>query len=499
MARMPTRSQARASTISPAQAGVSRATTRSACDRCHQQKLRCIKTSGGGGCERCARSGRECRYGPRERRSARHRPLDAWAEPRGLAPVAVPSLPNARQVTTEVPDGLECDWTSFLCTGMDDIEGPGQPLIAPVVGCCRSTQLVEPFYTYTGDYDNEETYPAVHALDSYETTRDYHSYPSRGLGCSLASTTAGRLTSLSVALYECASKLPSIKPPSAKSTGPDNASRVVGTRREEALLALDEVFHVTHEFIDIIENPPSIPRRRRETPTLADACLAPYPPPLPQGDMTAFFPSYVAPQMLFCNAETPTGRDDAGGGGRGISGAWEPPPPPAPTTAGRADDDDGPPHHHHLDEASALLLLSCHYRLAEIYGSIFEAIRRCADGSSAAEASRRPAAGVILPRLRVGGVGSPALRVDTTAAACPRLPRATVSMYMALVTTLSAQLWARLGAALRSGGARGAVGDGDGDPVGRRRRGGVADLAWDDAVTRTDEMSRTIEAVQNLL
>lgn len=44
---------------------------RSACDRCHSQKLRCVRNRGQVSCERCLKLKRSCRFGPRAIRATR--------------------------------------------------------------------------------------------------------------------------------------------------------------------------------------------------------------------------------------------------------------------------------------------------------------------------------------------------------------------------------------------------------------------------------------------
>ncbi|KAL2808335.1 hypothetical protein BJX63DRAFT_39434 [Aspergillus granulosus] len=45
--------------------------TRSACDRCHSQKLRCVRRAGQSHCERCLRLDGVCRFAPRARRGSK--------------------------------------------------------------------------------------------------------------------------------------------------------------------------------------------------------------------------------------------------------------------------------------------------------------------------------------------------------------------------------------------------------------------------------------------
>ncbi|KAI1736491.1 hypothetical protein F4680DRAFT_451809 [Xylaria scruposa] len=345
---------------------VARSQTRSACSRCHQQKLRCIRTKEQASCERCVRLKTECRYRSRGRRSVRNGPpnpeLGAWVKMRSLAPAIVPALPDI----SEVPNDI--DWLSFLNTETNSEEeleylGSG-PVSAPQTNSsgellspnsCQSTQSTEPFNIHTVDHHNGDAFGiipvhqdttgvvgSIHSLDSHGL-HSYHSNLSRGSGRLLTSI-FGRLTNLSMALYECAGKLPSIKIAHKESTGPVNVNCAMdSSRREGALLALDEVFRVTNEFINVMKDPCSTQ------------------------DQQGFISE---PTLQLAHVEAPHGPD--------ISSFSQ------------------------LDEATTLLFLSCHCRLVEIYSSVFQAMRQCLEGSNAAPRSR---AGVILPQLQVGGSG----------------------------------------------------------------------------------------------
>lgn len=131
-----------ASAIPSSQAETSSPKPRSACNRCHRQKLRCIKVEGNNRCERCTNLKTECRYSPRERRAVQSRPLrkdpDAWLKQPGLVPAIAPAMSDMQQVVTSVPDNAERDWFSFEPVGMGNAEGLGKPLtriptLCPVV------------------------------------------------------------------------------------------------------------------------------------------------------------------------------------------------------------------------------------------------------------------------------------------------------------------------------------------------------------------------------
>ncbi|KAI0490027.1 hypothetical protein F4859DRAFT_176638 [Xylaria cf. heliscus] len=473
MARSPP--GARASAIPSSQSQ-----TRSACNRCHQQKLRCIRTKEQTSCERCARLKTECRNRPRGRRSVRNGPPTpgpgAWVEPRSLAPAtAPPAMPDMAGMSEDI----DYDWLSFLNSATSNAEDlgflgsdPGFPLqTAPgrtlAIGPCQSSDFAEPPSIDTLDNPDGEVLEivpvhqdTVGAIRGNHSPLDhphspygflgYHNPPSRGLGRPIAST-VGRLSSLSLALYECASKLPSIKTPQADSAGAANTPCAMesSSRRGGVLLALDEVFRVTNEFINFMKSPYSTPGCP-EMPALTATPMATT-PHLTQIGLSSDQQGFVTESA--------------------VSSPIQPFP--------------------HLDEASILLFLSCHCQLVEIYKSVFQAMRRCLEGSKAAPHS---AAGIILPQLQVGGSGgisSPALRVDFNG---PLLPQATISMYMSLITTMSSQLWAQVGDALRRG--RGCV-DSRSQASGPHLE--VAAPTWGVAMERTDNMERTIELIKRML
>ncbi|KAI1152344.1 hypothetical protein F4825DRAFT_310786 [Nemania diffusa] len=460
--------------------------TRSACNRCHQQKLRCTKTKDHASCERCAKLNMECRYSPRKRQAGRGRSLGtdpgAWLESRDLAPAIEVAMPDTRQSIPTVSDNFEIDWLSTCYSLQFGFAGtPAPDLYWPHQFAESSNSLALDHYDRVLHGAPLPTIPVhqdapgeVGCNKSLEISTDYQLHEeninaSIGLESSLTSM-AGRLTSLNMALYECASKLPSIKPSRPESVDISNTPCTTGSStRKAALLALDEVFHVTNEFIDVMKA--LFPTTGcHEIPPLTINLTDPNPPCLSQ-EVNTILPSHTTPQFL------------------GRSSAPSPAPDPEISPSSSLAADPSP----HLDEATMLLFLSCHCRLTEIYESIFHAMQRCIAGSRAPPPPYHPPpppppAGIILPQFRVGGpggVGRAALRVDFDG---PRLPPAMVSMYMVLVAALSAQAWVEVGEALRRGGARAPL-----------AHAGVASLAWDVAIKRTDSMARTIDVVQLLL
>ncbi|KAI1115377.1 hypothetical protein F5Y14DRAFT_135125 [Nemania sp. NC0429] len=478
-----------ASAIPSAQAQMSRPKTRSACNRCHQQKLRCIKVKGHNRCERCANLKAECLYSPRERRATQSRPSRkgpaAWLRPSGLVPAAVPAMSDMRQTGIPVPENAECDWSSFQPVEMSGAEGlgyhypdPKLPMGISQPVLCSSGQIAEPLNTHPLSHGHEmalNTTPTPihqdamggveigHSLDFLDRCHfgDYNNYTSFGKIRTLTSTTA-RLTSLNMALYECASKLSSIIPSQAVG---DPCIILDREARRAALFSLDEVFRVTNQLIDVMGDLLPTTMDCHESSSFQTATRAiTISPCLLQRPDSAFKPRPEPPMLEFepwLEAEE------------------------MPSSSG-ADDPFS-----HLDEATMLLFLSCHCRLAKIYESIFEAMKRCIKGSPAAFPST---AGILLPQLHVGGLGgvsSPALCVDFSE---PPLPRATISMYMALVTMMSAQLWTQMAEALRQR----RVCHESSDQAHTTHLGGAAP-SWDVTMKRIDNMSRTISSVQRLL
>jgi len=90
--------------------------TRSACDRCHSQKLRCIKTGAQSSCDRCLKLKRLCRFGPRAARaSPKHaEPID----PSSLVGIqqlisTATSLPNPNTHVDEITSDMDHTQWSF--------------------------------------------------------------------------------------------------------------------------------------------------------------------------------------------------------------------------------------------------------------------------------------------------------------------------------------------------------------------------------------------------
>ncbi|GAW20182.1 hypothetical protein ANO14919_096790 [Xylariales sp. No.14919] len=399
-----------------------------------------------------------------------------------------------------VPGNIECDWFSFLTTEYDNAEGQGclnsdspfPPEIDPTgtldTGPGQPVQLASTLGTHILDHDEGAARRVIPIYQNIPNERENnHSFgllnshdisgfpnsPSYGLiGHPLTSTT-GRLTGLNLALYECARKLPSIKASREEPVSSINTPHTMDTStREAALLALDDVFTVTNEFINVMQALCPTTGYHEIPITTASASTAGTSRLSASGANTALL-HQAAPHGLAYPQSPPESSHQ-----------------PATTIEGPHEPAISSPviqPFPRLDEATALLFLSCHCRLAEIYESLFQAIRRCIEGPH--RTASHPPAGIILPQLQVGGFGGvsrPALRVDFGG---PRLPPATVSMYLVLTITLSSQLWTQVREAML-GGVRSRAPE---------ARLAIAGPTWDTAMERTDNLSRTIEAVQTLL
>ncbi|KAI1748263.1 hypothetical protein F4782DRAFT_380611 [Xylaria castorea] len=474
------------SATSSSRAEASRRKTRSACNRCHQQKLRCTKAKGQTSCERCFKLKTDCRHSLRNRRNAQSRPLEtpSGIEQRSLAPAIGPARPDMRRSVSDTlaAEGTQYDWLYFPDVGMDNAESLGYigyESWFPMHYVDRA-----PHYVLPGRESMTSEVGGNHSLDvfdSYTAPEDQRENPSVELGRSLSSA-AGRLSSLNVALYECASKLPFINAYRVESVGmPDIPYAFNSSSRIAALLALDDVFCVTKNFIDVISNLFLTPgcHETPKTPTLAATLTTLASSHLTWGANTESR-LCVAPHVLTHYRKLVSD-----------------PILQAPIT--------GVPHgpeisslaiqpFPHLDEATALLFLSCHCRLIEIYEVIFQAMQHCIERSYAAPHST---AGTTLPQLKqvggFGGVSFPALRVDFNG---PQLPPATSSMYLALITTLSSQLWAEIKETLSLKGEETLEGLSNRSPIANL---GAVGSTWDIAIKRTDNMSRIIEAFRQFL
>jgi len=107
---------------------------RSACDRCHSQKLRCVRKTGQVTCDRCLKLKTICRFSPRLPRASLKLPEQATQYAQGYNHDPVPmnaSIPSLLNMDASLTIGNESDnnWNFFPDSGRGLTEGLGK--------CCR--------------------------------------------------------------------------------------------------------------------------------------------------------------------------------------------------------------------------------------------------------------------------------------------------------------------------------------------------------------------------
>ena len=102
---------------------------RSACNRCHSQKLRCVRNVGQVSCERCLKLKRPCRFGLRAPRASLKAPEQAtgrahgnWRKP---LPMSSSILTPSIQSYPMIAGTTESDWLGLLSAGTGTAEGRG--------------------------------------------------------------------------------------------------------------------------------------------------------------------------------------------------------------------------------------------------------------------------------------------------------------------------------------------------------------------------------------
>ncbi|KAL4889019.1 hypothetical protein BDV59DRAFT_187357 [Aspergillus ambiguus] len=135
------------------------------------------------------------------------------------------------------------------------------------------------------------------------------------------------------------------------------------------------------------------------------------------------------------------------------------------------------------DEATALMVGSCHSRLAEMYTIIFSLMRCCIQRSLAPP---RPNWAMVLPSVQLGSLTSPAVQVDGKT----QLPSEKVSLYIRMIAVFSSQLWAQLIDAVR-GQHQTPLVDSGMTPL--------VHTLWTEMGDRMDILLRTINSTKSLL
>lgn len=140
----------------------------------------------------------------------------------------------------------------------------------------------------------------------------------------------------------------------------------------------------------------------------------------------------------------------------------------------------------HPDEPTMSLFFACHTRLTEMYSSVFQMMQACIQHSQAPKLSKDWA--IILPKLEVGSVTSPPLRVDIDS---PMESLNTSAMYMLMIAMVSSQLWKILKNSMSEGSW--AQFDPPSNP------GTLTYMMRQTMVDRTDGLLRTIDSTQKML
>ncbi|KAF2488577.1 hypothetical protein BU16DRAFT_623328 [Lophium mytilinum] len=450
------------------------AKSRSACNRCHSQKLRCVRRPGYDICERCSRLKIACRYGPRAPRSSL-RPLEQITDWQSLTVPPLTPTPNA-DPDTLFGDMLNNDWLSSFTLETSTAEGLAAMYpdrCYPQEGNCASIMemswpgnygdmrpldpMVDPNLTTVSEdsmiYAGNRPSPGISISDSrieYQDTED-HSKASRR-------SAVHKLATLNVALYECAAQLPSSSTGDPVATGEDPPRS-----RKPTVFAFDELFRLTTDFIDIVKDLSAEEPTTHLTASAANPALSSSNPTQSSTQPSLPLVTYTRPLSPFSHTS--------------LNPNTSPTIASLPTTLLA-----------HIDEPTLLLLSSSLTRLTTIYASIFEKIHLCLKHSAVPVIGRDWA--IVLPRLSVGSIASPPVRVDN---ATPLVSKTESSLYMLVFTMLAGQLWGQVGEGMGLGEGRR---DGDRET---REGSGLLDVLWDSVREKVDGMVRMVEETKGLL
>ncbi|KAL3491025.1 hypothetical protein BJX62DRAFT_206030 [Aspergillus germanicus] len=210
--------------------------TRSACDKCHTQKLRCTRKPGQSQCERCLRLNDECRFAPRAKRGSK--------KPRSHSDSTRRKQSTSNQISAP---GTEID----LDIG-DHLEGS-----LPTESWLDSLGLADPV-----DNINWDIEPAVSAWDVNLDTAWVVTGPDMGgtqNGCTMQmalnpmscpnTTSTHELANLSIALYELMAKFPSIRDDACTTS-----DMTAQSTRQALPFMFDELFSLTTRFTNLIKH-----------------------------------------------------------------------------------------------------------------------------------------------------------------------------------------------------------------------------------------------------
>ncbi|RDW71425.1 hypothetical protein BP6252_07988 [Coleophoma cylindrospora] len=380
---------------------------RSACNRCHAQKLRCVRKQGDAHCERCLRLKLHvsCRFEARAARacprSSPHNGQDDLHEPpAGTITLPVPDMSLSPVITNSsnewlFPLDLNVDsiaqqatitWPN-ICYPMPSNVADVDPFSADLFGNTWSaTPLCQ--HDPTDPFDQ---LPPRNASPSRNTSGNHLRIDNDSDFLNSPISITRSLAKLNIALHECAASLPT-------EDGINTTSDGHRKRQEKTLFAFDELFRLTSEFLDVIKHLSAEACQTRTTPPAAAEDSRPASPNA--------LPIVINDQQLL----THPGFDNSPSGPRRSSLS-------------------------HVDIGTVLMIMSCHHRLTEIYFSIFQMVQACIKYSLAPSRVRSDWV-VVLPKCQVGAHAVlPPVQVD----AKTPLAYDKSLMYMTMLTMLASQ------------------------------------------------------------
>ncbi|KAH8820230.1 hypothetical protein F5884DRAFT_849500 [Xylogone sp. PMI_703] len=378
--------------------------TRSACDRCHYQKLRCVRRQEQSVCDRCLKLNTSCRFSARAPRTSTRSQEQIDANNSGHwyglrpQPELIATLSNGPNAIT---DSL----------GSGDLFLP----LSPVTDGNRD-----------GGYSSVESYP-IDMPQSIWPAMDQ-------------SSPIQQLANISTALQRLSAQFPAIDLTSMSST---SVRERIMAARGTVTLAIDELFNLTSNFINLVDDAPTMNYKTSFTKFSVD-----------RNNLGSQSPSSAIRQQALQSSQA------------GINAPYE-------------------ALLHVDEEAKMSLVVSCHYRLTNIYETIFQMMEACVSHSISFSDSKSWS--MVLPELKIGSFVCPPLYVDATT----QPPMATILLYMDIFALLSSRLWKQLALVARAKG-----GSSSNSP--QASQYWLAER-WDAMEDKTNRMSQTIEATRSLL
>ncbi|GLA09606.1 hypothetical protein AnigIFM60653_011937 [Aspergillus niger] len=357
---------------------------RRACDRCHTQKLRCIRSEHERACVRCARASLVCVFSP----PTRHRTSPSEAKRLGCSQALNSALHPTRTGSLWSPDSstlLELD--------------PSAAPLHPGLPCPKPVGMLDPLPAATCDpFTPVEGFSWDHLLNTS---------PPMALGDLIPGELALTTTTFSTSTSPLSPSHPLQTPPASRiapqrHSSPHEPTSIANRTEWVAELARLNVKLLTHAQQIAHRQPRETPRR--SSPTSA-----------PDHDLDEDRPTFAVDQTFLLSQQLIDllSQQDA----PSATGAPAQSPPPGPPQLPRT--------LRSLDPASILLVLSCHLRVLESYSQMFAHVQAWQEHGGASLA----ATGIGLPALNIGAFSLPA--------SSPRLQ-------IAVILQLAEQLLSRL-------------------------------------------------------